>query len=240
MSTISDALKKAQKQRASGQSGLNPPSQLSEAKQPVERPAEKFVERSVESSSGPTYRILAMLLLAICVLLVFQLWNSRKVGHARAGVRENGQSASLPPTLPPAGPVAKQAQPAASNGAGTQAVVTVALTGPAVPAAEAVAAKPPAPVKVEPQPAAVNPPAPTVVPPVEPVPVSRPKADAKQPPPATPVLSGTFYSPKNPVAIINGESVKVGETVGGYQVLEILAESVRLGCDGDEIVVKLK
>jgi hypothetical protein len=55
-----------------------------------------------------------------------------------------------------------------------------------------------------------------------------------------PVLGGTFYSEKNPVAIINGSAMKEGELVGAYQVVKILPESVTLKIDGEEIILRLK
>jgi hypothetical protein len=71
-------------------------------------------------------------------------------------------------------------------------------------------------------------------------PVVPPEAIPHRSPQAAPTLSAIFYSPKNPLAIINGESVMIGESVGGWKVLEILEESVRLQGDSGESVVKLK
>ena len=55
-----------------------------------------------------------------------------------------------------------------------------------------------------------------------------------------PVLSGTFYSTQNPVAIINGSSLKEGETVGAYQVIKILPRSVILKSSAGEIELRLQ
>jgi len=55
-----------------------------------------------------------------------------------------------------------------------------------------------------------------------------------------PVLGGTFYSTKNSVAIINGSVVKESESVGAYQVVKILPNSVKLMCDGEEVEIRLK
>jgi len=56
----------------------------------------------------------------------------------------------------------------------------------------------------------------------------------------TPVLGGIFYSVKNPVAIINGSALKEGEMAGAYRVVKILAYSVTLECDGEEVELRLK
>jgi hypothetical protein len=55
-----------------------------------------------------------------------------------------------------------------------------------------------------------------------------------------PKLVGIFYSEKNPVAIIDGFSMKEGETVGGYVVEKILSESVVLKTGVREIVLRMK
>ncbi|MEI6788983.1 MAG: hypothetical protein WCL49_10955 [bacterium] len=61
------------------------------------------------------------------------------------------------------------------------------------------------------------------------------------PPPAPlPILSGTFYSTQNPVAIINGSSLKEGETVGAYQVIKILPRSVILKSSAGDIELRLQ
>ncbi len=60
------------------------------------------------------------------------------------------------------------------------------------------------------------------------------------PPGPLPILSGTFYSTQNPVAIINGASLKEGETVGAYQVIKILPRSVTLKSSGGEIELRLQ
>jgi hypothetical protein len=64
---------------------------------------------------------------------------------------------------------------------------------------------------------------------------------ASLPPPGPlPVLSGTFYSTQNPVAIINGSSLKEGETVGAYQVIKILPRSVILKSSAGDIELRLQ
>jgi hypothetical protein len=71
------------------------------------------------------------------------------------------------------------------------------------------------------------------------VPVVKPVIE---PPPqeARPVLSGTFYAEQNPVAIINGFSLKEGETVGAYRVVKILPRSVILKSSAGEIELRLQ
>jgi hypothetical protein len=163
------------------------------------------------AASGKTYGFLVILLSALCILLVVEL----RISHKGAG-----RVAAVP--VPPA----RIAAP--SGGAVPPEPVPVqGSASPAVPG-EVVSAP------------AITPPVPPLEPNAAPIAVPREKNEAKRLPGPLPVLSGTFYSPKNPVAIVNGESVKVGETVGNYQVIEILAESVRLSCDGEEVVIKLK
>jgi hypothetical protein len=55
-----------------------------------------------------------------------------------------------------------------------------------------------------------------------------------------PKLVGIFYSEQNPVAIINGISMKKGEQVGGYVVSKILVESVVLKAGEHELVLRLR
>jgi hypothetical protein len=55
-----------------------------------------------------------------------------------------------------------------------------------------------------------------------------------------PVLNGTLYSPKNPVAIINGSALKEGEMVGAYEVVRIQATSVTLRSNGQDYVLRLR
>ena len=67
-----------------------------------------------------------------------------------------------------------------------------------------------------------------------------PKAERKPLPADAPVLTGTFYSPQNPVAIINGMSLKEGEMVATYELVRILPKSVTLRRNGEEIVLEIK
>ncbi len=62
---------------------------------------------------------------------------------------------------------------------------------------------------------------------------ARPPADA-------PVLSATFASEKNPVAIINGITLKEGETVGAYRVGKIADGSVILKSDDGEFEIRMR
>lgn len=58
--------------------------------------------------------------------------------------------------------------------------------------------------------------------------------------PPEPKLVGIFYSETNPVAIINGMSVKEGESVGGYVVVKIMAEAVILKARNQEITLRMR
>ncbi|MBN1794037.1 MAG: thioredoxin fold domain-containing protein [Candidatus Omnitrophica bacterium] len=69
----------------------------------------------------------------------------------------------------------------------------------------------------------------------------RQKTDAdripREPSPTGLELSGIMYDPETPVAIINGEFVKEGESIGGATVAEITKNSVRLDRQGKEIIL---
>lgn len=45
---------------------------------------------------------------------------------------------------------------------------------------------------------------------------------------------------QDPVAIINGSALKEGEMAGPYRVVKILAYSVTLECEGEEVELRLK
>jgi hypothetical protein len=190
MSTISDALKKAQKQRLADPAGVKPP------------PVNKLVKASLppgEASSGRPYPVVWILAVVVGLLLAVSIWVTREGSL---------QFARLPASvLPPAQPgvVTPRVEPA-----GTEIRTAVVK--------EAVAA----------------------VVPVQAPPAATPAPVAAREPLVVPVLSAIFFSPRNPLAIINGESVKMGESVGGWKVVEIQAESVRLEGEGGERVVKLK
>jgi hypothetical protein len=63
---------------------------------------------------------------------------------------------------------------------------------------------------------------------------------APGPLPPEPKLVGIFYSETNPVAIIDGLSVKEGESVGGYVVVKILPEAVMLKAGNREITLRMR
>jgi hypothetical protein len=55
-----------------------------------------------------------------------------------------------------------------------------------------------------------------------------------------PVLSGTFYSEQNPVAIIDGFALKEGETHGAFRVVKILPRGVILESGAGQVELRLK
>lgn len=190
MSTISDALKKVQKQRGGEPSRVNPPS--------VNNPRKAAAPMGVDSSARP-FPVVWILAAVVGLFLALSIWVTREGRFPSAGL-----PISTPQVLPPQ--------------VITQRVESVGTEPPGVA------------VQMDGAPGGRQKEPPAL--PQEPAPPREPLA--------VPVLSAIFYAPKNPLAIINGESVKVGELVGGWKVLEILAESVRLEGDGGERVIKLK
>src|SRR5207244_2519199 len=53
-------------------------------------------------------------------------------------------------------------------------------------------------------------------------------------------LQGIFYRPKKPSAVINSQTVFIGNTVGGGKVIAIDRESVTLQVDGETKVLTLR
>lgn len=105
------------------------------------------------------------------------------------------------------------------------------------------------------KPAAVEEPAVTPAPVAEPIPpaVVAPsaagtpveEAGSPPPPPVTtkverPVLGGIFYAERNPVAIINGSSLKEGETSGSWRIVKIQPLSVELKSEDETIELRMK
>jgi hypothetical protein len=78
----------------------------------------------------------------------------------------------------------------------------------------------------------------------EPTPAVLPRATtpAAPPQPADPVLrlEGIVGSASDPVAVINGSLVGVGDSVAGYRVLRIHGDQVEVARDGRTIVLKLR
>lgn len=200
MSTISDALKKAQNQR---QGSLPKLPTTFPHEPPTDRGSRHSTPETVHSrSSGKPSFILILLLVALILAILFYFLRNTTFSLAWNPTREDGRGTEVP-----ASPAAQPDLPP----------VTPKLTGPVVPPVN-VAAPQPAPIEI---------------------PVSQP-ASPKPPRTDVPVLAGTFYSEKNPVAIINGSALKEGETVGAYQIVKILPQSVKLKCDGEEIELRLK
>lgn len=53
-------------------------------------------------------------------------------------------------------------------------------------------------------------------------------------------LSGIMYTPDIPLAVINDAIWCEGETVGGFKILDIKENYVRLDSNGEEITIRLK
>ena len=217
MSTISDALKKAQHRRTAG----NPePAAPPAAHEDLPHPRGRSSARRAPTTPN-------LFLVAVLPAIVVSVILLCAIRYGLFG----------PPAKAPAEPdrqvEAPQPPPLAST-----PVVPSSAVAPTEPAqAEAPPASPP---KVE---APVAPP-PVVTPAIatnsEPPVVQAPPRPATPPAPL-PVLTGTFYSEKDPVAIIDGFSLKEGETVGAYRVAKILQTSVVLKSSaGDEFELRLK
>ena len=200
MSTISDALKKAQNQRQG--SGPEFPSAFP-PKTPADREPRHSTPAPVPSrSSGKPSFILILLVVALMLGILFYFLRNTTFSLAWNPAPEGERKTEVP--------VSSAAQP-------DLPAVTPKLTGPVVSPVNVTAPQPEPHEK----------------------PVSQP-ASPKPPRTDVPVLAGTFYSEKNPVAIINGSALKEGETVGAYQVVKIFPQSVKLKCDGEEIELRLK
>jgi hypothetical protein len=120
--------------------------------------------------------------------------------------------------------------------------------------AELVPAPPPAPAPLLPPAPAVVPtnpaPAVAVLPPVPPPPATtvQPEIVVTNPPPVAEAavakspplkLQGIFYDPKRPSALINGQSVIVGEHLGDFEVVAITQRSATLVGGGATNVLAL-
>lgn len=208
MSTISDALKKAQEQRSAGRVG--------------QWPAEGGASRMIGKQAVPKDRsqLKAALISIFATVFVF--------------------SVALMIVFRPAGLQFRKSSPAA------QVSAVAAKVPPAPDPATPPAAAPPV---VLPQPTAqapkIQPPAVLsgpVVAETKPVDAaSVPREPAPRPPPANvPTLSGIFYSEQNPIAIINGASLKEGETIGVWQVVKIRLESVTVRADEQDVEIRMK
>ncbi|MEI8140462.1 MAG: hypothetical protein WCI03_11425 [bacterium] len=207
MSTISDALKKAQNQRQGG-APVAPPVVTPEPPRETGPRHSKPYPEPLRSSGQPSFiLILVSVVIVLGIVLYF--------------LRGTTVTVSMNPTSEIVGK--------------TEVPVQVAIHSdipPAPPRPEVADSSVPVAVEqfTDDKPVQVTPPVKEVAQPV------RPKVIRMD----VPVLGGTFYSEKNPVAIISGSAMKEGEMVGAYQVVRILPESVTLKCDGEEIVLRLK
>ena len=89
-----------------------------------------------------------------------------------------------------------------------------------------------------------QPPSPAEAPAPEPKPVPEKPAPEKKAPPAPPDTSGFKISsilvgPRGGTAIINGQSVHVGETIGGAKVLEITRREVVVEIAGQRVALRM-
>ncbi|MEI6563462.1 MAG: hypothetical protein WCO42_04040 [bacterium] len=190
MSTISNALKKAQIQRMADMPDSGIPHGRNWSKAPDED--DKPVVAKKTNHTLVVSVVVAFMLAAIfCVMLL----------SAVSKNRETQTLASHPDVQPVVTPKAVAPPPSPPPKVDVAPVTTIVSE---------VVAPVPQPARVKPQPTDL------------------------------PTLNGTFYSERNPVAIINGFSLKEGETVGQYQVVKILPQSVILKSNGDEFEIKLK
>lgn len=187
MSTISDALKKAQKNRSAmmSETGIKPVPEIQPRKEEFPAPLPGPQPRG----NGTNLVVAGLAIAVVCIILAVQLKTSSPQSILLKG--EAG-AASLP----------KSTSLKEGGGAGAGVVAQSSKSD-------------------EPQ--------------VLPLPMP-------PPPPREnlPTLYGTFYSEVNPVAIINGSTVKEGEAVGDYTIVKILPRSVLLKSSGGEVELKLK
>lgn len=220
MSTISDALKKAQQQRA-----VRGPERLAPPLEPVPRPelSPRRVEaREISSTPSVAWRVAAIVAVVLGVSIVVMWWGmgggqsvkrgaqreEREIGRGgnESGSRESGKR------IAEGGKVESKGEEQGIGVSGGR------MAGGGEPSALVA-------TKAEQEKAAEVVEDPVMVP---------------EPAGPMPKLVGIFYSEKNPVAIIDGFSMKEGETVGGYVVEKILSESVVLKTGVREIVLRMK
>ena len=246
MSTISDALKKAQKQR---QGGLPAPA-------PVPPPHEPSRDIGIRhshlpppprhASGKPSFILILICVSAVTSVVVFYCLRGAEVGlrqgycsqgRQKSEARSQGGDDPLPDSHVAQVPDKKlpAVQPETPVPAATPEVreVPVKPATPVVPVKPEIAVSGIATNAENPVDVAVS------QPPSHEPEVSRPVLP-RVPRTDIPVLGGTFYSEKNPVAIINGSAMKEGETIGAYQVVKILPLSVKLKCDGEDIEIRLR
>ena len=206
MSTISDALKKAQEQRSAGRAG--------------QWPAEGGASRATGGQAVPRDRgqLRAALISIFATVFVFSIALLIVFRPSGLQFRKSPQAAQV-------SAVAAKAPPAPAS---APAAPPVALPPPTAqtPTTIPPSASLPGPVVAETKPADAG---------------SVPREPAPRPPPVNvPALSGIFYSEQNPIAIVNGASLKEGETIGVWQVVKIRLESVTVRADGQDVEIRMK
>ena len=199
MSRINDALKKARQAHAATPSTAAGP-ELRPLRNPAGKPPRAIITR-------PLIIVVAVLLVGVACWIWLGLNGNELV------VRAN----SLPATsVPPTTPAVEASTPSATttiSNAEPPLTVDVAAAPIETPApAGLVAASGPAiDISAAPLPPAVK---------------ARPIAEISIPAPTTLTLQGLLFRPKNPIAIINGETVSVGSQVGDARVVAIDLHSV--------------
>ena len=73
--------------------------------------------------------------------------------------------------------------------------------------------------------------------PKKPEPTEEIEKTPEPPPPMT--LKGIIVGGKRPIAIINDRFLRIGDMMGGYQVVEINKDIVRLNSGNNEIVLEV-
>jgi len=229
MSTISEALKKAQKQRLGNQVAPVPPPPPSEPPRDIGRVYTKPEPLPSQSSGSPSF-----LLILVCVAIVVG-----GVFYYLRGASEVARTAETSQT-----PVTKPEAPASPPA--PEGIVIPPTSMSVVPQDGSAGTPRPTQMQEIPQgrakPSSLRSPSGGVGP-AEPEIIQEVVSQPGQPKAArtdTPVLGGIFYSAKNPVAIINGSAMKEGEMVGVYQVVKISTYSVALKCDGEIVELHLK
>lgn len=226
MSLINDALK-----RASAKSTARPANPDLPQGVPVLQPAP-------DQKPALTVPVLGLILLAALLIIAFFFMRSKEpVQQASATTAQPGAApASSPPAtaLPkaaaptPEAPAASQTTPAANavlnplQRAAAVANKISAQNDEGVAAAQSIstpAAAPPAPIA-----APVR-----TAPPVE-----------QAPAPPSFKLQAIFYRLNNPTAVINGKTVRQGESVSGAKVLAIQRNAVELDLNGHRQTLSLK
>lgn len=229
MSTISDALKKAQKQRGAG-FPLPAPVPPSEPSRDHNAGYSKPAPFPPHGSGNPSFLLIFLCVASVAAAVVFYLARRADRSPQRPVMPSPEASASHAEGMPPApventdGVAAAPSQHAKSPGSREGSV-------PPAPVSRIIQS-----VVSESKPVVVE-----AVPPLQATgavvrPPTRPKVVRSD----IPVLGGIFYSDNNSVAIINGSAMREGEKIGTYEVVKIATYSVTLMCDGEKLELRLK